>query len=190
MIYPQDFETRVEFDAIRRMLKDECLCRLGCERVDAMQFLTDYATIDTLLNEVVEFVRIMQVEDGFPSDFYYDVREPLMRIRIEGMYMTSDELFALRRSLDTIGRILSLLRKQSSDAAETDDKPLYPSLRALAGDVEAFPRIIRDIDSIIDKFGAVKDSASPALARIRGELARTSGSISRTLNSILRRVHL
>ena len=187
MIYPQDFETRVEFDAIRRMLKDECLCRLGCERVDAMQFLTDYATIDTRLNEVVEFVRIMQVEDGFPSDFYYDVREPLMRIRIEGMYMTSDELFALRRSLDTIGRILSLLRKQSGDAAETDDKPLYPSLRALAGDVEAFPRIIRDIDSIIDKFGAVKDSASPALARIRGELARTSGSISRTLNSILRR---
>ena len=187
MIYPQDFETRVEFDAIRRMLKDECLCRLGCERVDAMQFLTDYATIDTRLNEVVEFVRIMQVEDGFPSDFYYDVREPLLRIRIDGMYMTADELFALRRSLDTIGRILSLLRKQSGDAAETDDKPLYPSLRALAGDVEAFPRIIRDIDSIIDKFGAVKDSASPALARIRGELARTSGSISRTLNSILRR---
>ena len=187
MIYPQDFETRVEFDAIRRMLKDECLCRLGCERVDEMQFLTDYATIDTRLNEVVEFVRIMQVEDGFPSDFYYDVREPLLRIRIDGMYMTADELFALRRSLDTIGRILSLLRKQSGDAAETDDKPLYPSLRALAGDVEAFPRIIRDIDSIIDKFGAVKDSASPALARIRGELARTSGSISRTLNSILRR---
>ena len=187
MIYPQNFETRIEFDAVRRMLKDVCLCQLGRERVDDMQFLIDYDTIDTRLNEVVEFVRIMQVEDGFPSDFYFDVREPLQRIRIEGMYMTAEELFSLRRSLDTIGRILSLLRKQGGDVAEGDDNPLYPSLRALAGDVEAFPRIIRDIDSIIDKFGTVKDSASPTLTRIRSELSRTSGSISRTLNSILRR---
>ena len=187
MIYPQNFETRIEFDAIRRMLKDACLCQLGRERVEDMQFMTDFAAVDTRLNEVVEFVRIMQVEDGFPSDFYFDVREPLLRIRIEGMYMGAEELFALRRSLDTIGRILSLLRKQSGDSADCDDNPLYPSLRALAGDVEAFSRIIRDIDSIIDKFGTVKDSASPTLARIRSELSRTSGSISRTLNSILRR---
>ena len=187
MIYPQNFESRIEFDAIRRMLKEQCLCQLGRERVDDMQFMTDFTAVDTRLNEVVEFVRIMQVEDGFPSDFYFDVREPLQRIRIEGMYMGAEELFALRRSLDTIGRILSLLRKQGGDSADGDDNPLYPSLRALAGDVEAFPRIIRDIDIIIDKFGTVKDSASPTLARIRSELSRTSGSISRTLNSILRR---
>ena len=187
MIYPQDFETRIEFDAVRRMLKEECLCQLGRERVDDMQFMTDFTSIDTRLSEVVEFMRIMQVEEGFPSDFFFDVREPLLRIRIEGMYMGAEELFALRRSLDTIGRILSLLRKQGGDSASGEDNPLYPSLRTLAGDVEAFPRIIRDIDAIIDKFGTVKDSASPALARIRGELSRTSGSISRTLNSILRR---
>lgn len=187
MIYPQNFESRIEFDAIRRMLKEQCLCQLGRERVDDMQFMTDFTAVDTRLNEVVEFVRIMQVEDGFPSDFYFDVREPLQRIRIEGMYMGAEELFALRRSLDTIGRILSLLRKQGGDSADGDDNPLYPSLRALAGDVEAFPRIISDIDIIIDKFGTVKDSASPTLARIRSELSRTSGSISRTLNSILRR---
>lgn len=187
MIYPQNFETRIEFDAIRRMLKEQCLCPLGRECVDEMQFLTDYDAIDTRLNEVVEFMLMMQVEGNFPTDSYYDVREPLQRIRIEGMYMGAEELFSLRRSLDTIGRILSILHKQGGDSADGEDNPLYPSLRALAGEVEAFPAIIRGIDAIIDKFGAVKDSASPALARIRGELVRTSGSISRTLNSILRR---
>ena len=187
MIYPQNFETRIEFDAIRRMLKEQCLCQLGRERVDEMHFLTDYGAIETRLNEVVEFMLMMQVEGNFPTDSYYDVREPLQRIRIEGMYMGAEELFSLRRSLDTIGRILSILHKQGGDSADGEDNPLYPSLRALAGEVEAFPAIIRGIDAIIDKFGAVKDSASPALARIRGELVRTSGSISRTLNSILRR---
>lgn len=187
MLYPQDFESRIEFDAVRHMLKEECLCSLGRERVEAMQFMTDFAAVNTCLDEVVEFVRLMQVEESFPSDFFFDVREPLLRIRIEGMYMGAEELFALRRSLDTIGRILSILRKQSGDSADGEEKPLYPCLSALAGDVEAFPRIIRDIDSIIDKFGTVKDSASSTLARIRSELSRTSGSISRTLNSILRR---
>jgi DNA mismatch repair protein MutS2 len=115
------------------MLKEECLCPLGKERVDDMQFLTHFDTISRRLDEVVEFLQILRVEDGFPSDFYFDVREPLQRIRIEGMYMSADELFALRRSLDTIGRILSLLRKQSGNAADGDDSPLYPSLRALAG---------------------------------------------------------
>ena len=187
MVYPHNFESRIEFDAVRRLLKECCLSQLGRERVDEMSFMNDHKTVDTRLNEVVEFVRMMQIEDGFPGDFYYDVREPLQRIRIEGMYMVAEELFSLRRSLDTIGQILSILRKQNGDAADTEDSPLYPSLRSLAGDIEAFPRVIRDIDSIIDKFGTVKDNASPALARIRGELVRTSGSISKTLNTILRR---
>ena len=168
------------------MLQDACLCRLGKERVADMRFMTDYDAVNRRLDEVVEFVRMLQLEDGFPSDFYFDVREPLSRIRIEGMYMSADELFSLRRSLDTIGRILSVLRKQGEGNAD-EDTSLYPTLRELAGEIEAFPRIIRDIDSIIDKFGSVKDSASPALARIRGELVRTSSGISRTLNTILRK---
>ena len=187
MIYPQNFEKKIEFDAIRTMLKELCLCTLGRECVDDMSFLTDYAAIEGRLGETDEFVRLLRVEQNFPNDFYFDVREPLQRIRIPGMYMGEEELFALRRSLDTIGRMLSLLRRQSDDGGVDGAVSLYPRLRALAGDVEAFPQIIRAIDAIVDKFGHIKDSASPALAGIRSELVRTSNGISRTLNNILRR---
>ena len=186
MIYPQNFERKIEFDIIRTMLKERCLCEMGRERVDEMSFLTDFNAIGMRLSETEEFVRILQLEQNFPNDFFFDVREPLQRIRIPGMYMGEEELFSLRRSLDTIGRILSLLRRTSSDTAE-EEKSLYPNLRALAGDIEAFPSIIRGIDAIVDKFGHVKDSASPTLARIRSELVRTSNGISRTLNNILHR---
>lgn len=187
MIYPQNFEKKIEFDAIRTMLKELCLCTLGRECVDEMSFLTDYVAIEGRLGETDEFVRLLRVEQNFPNDFYFDVREPLQRIRIPGMYMGEEELFALRRSLDTIGRMLSLLRRQSEDGGVDDAVSLYPRLRALAGGVEAFPQIIRAIDAIVDKFGHVKDSASPTLAGIRSELVRTSNGISRTLNNILRR---
>ncbi len=184
MIYPHNFERKIEFDTVRAMLKDECLCEMGRERVDAMQFMTDYQTINVRLNETEEFVRMLQLEQNFPNDFYFDVRQPLHKIRIQGMYMSEEELFLLRRSLDTIGRILSLLHRQNDDET-SGSSSLYPHLNALAGDVEAFPQIIRAIDAIVDKFGHIKDSASPALARIRSELVRTSNGISRTLNSIL-----
>ena len=187
MIYPDNFENKIEFDAVRRMLKEYTLCRLGEERVDDMQFMTDFKAINLRLDEVVEFVRILQLEQTFPSDYYYDVREPLLRIRISGMYMGEEELFSLRRSLDTIGRMLSLLRKQGDGSESGEDNPLYPNLRRLAGDIDVLPSLLRAIDAIIDKFGKVKDSASPTLASLRSELSRTSGSISRTLNSILRR---
>ena len=187
MIYPWNFENKIEFDVVRSMLKEKCLCHIGRERVDDMVFMTDYNEISTRLTEVEELVRILQVEQNFPSDFYFDVREPLQRIRIAGMYMAADELFALRRSLDTIGKIVSLLNRKGDGSNAGEEAPLYPALCRRAGAVEVFPRIIRDIDSIIDKFGGVKDSASPTLAHIRSELVRTSGSISRTLNSILRR---
>ena len=48
-----------------------------------------------------------------------------------------------------------------------------------------FPAMIRRIDSILDKFGKIKDSASMTLASIRHELEKTQGSISRTLYTIL-----
>lgn len=187
MIYPQNFEKKIEFDAVRTMLKELCLCALGRECVDEMSLLTDFAAIEGRLGETDEFVRLLRVEQNFPNDFYFDVREPLQRIRIPGMYMGEEELFALRRSLDTIGRMLSLLRRQSDDGGVDGAVSLYPRLRALAGEVEAFPQIIRAIDAIVDKFGHIKDSASPALASIRSELVRTSNGISRTLNNILRR---
>lgn len=186
MIYPNNFENKIEFDAIRRMLKELSLSRLGEERVEAMLFMTDFKAINSRLDEVMEFVRILQIEQTFPNDYYYDVREPLQRIRIPGMFMGEEELFSLRRSLDTIGRMLNILRKQG-DSSTGDDNPLYPNLRRLAGDIDILPSLLKAIDGIIDKFGKVKDSASPALSAMRSELSRTAGSISRTLNNILRR---
>ena len=157
MIYPDNFENKIEFDAVRRMLKEYTLCRLGEERVDDMQFMTDFKAINLRLDEVVEFVRILQLEQNFPSDYYYDVREPLLRIRISGMYMGEEELFSLRRSLDTIGRMLSLLRKQGDGSESGEDNPLYPNLRRLAGDIDVLPSLLRAIDAIIDKFGYYYD---------------------------------
>lgn len=183
MIYPHNFEQKIGFDQIRQLLKDKCLSTLGEERVTEMAFSDQFDEVQEKLNQVTEFIRIIQEEDNFPAQYFFDVRPSLKRIRVEGMYLDEQEVFDLRRSLETIRDIVRFLHKNEEE--EEEDTP-YPSLKKLAGDIAVFPQLISKIDSILDKYGKIKDNASPGLSRIRRELSGTMSSISRSLNSILR----
>ena len=124
MIYPHNFEQKIGFDQIRQLLKGKCLSTLGEERVDEMTFSDNYDEINQRLEQVVEFVRITQEEEDFPAQYFFDVRPSLKRIRVEGMYMDEQELFDLRRSLETIRDIVRFLQ-QSDEEEETENSP-YP----------------------------------------------------------------
>lgn len=185
MIYPQNFEQKIGFDQIRQLLKDKCLSTLGEERVTDMVFSDRFNEVEERLDQVTEFVRILQEEDNFPAQYFFDVRPSLKRIRVEGMYLDEQELFDLRRSLETIRDIVRFLQKSENEEEEETTSP-YPCLKRLAGDITVFPQLIGKINGILSPYGKIKDNASAELARIRRELASTMGSISRSLNSILR----
>ena len=182
MIYPQNFEQKIGFDKIRELLRARCLSPLGQERVDAMAFSDVMTTIERRLDETEEFIRIIREEDDFPDQYFFDVRPSLRRIRVEGLYLDEQEVFDLRRSLETIHGIVRFLHWEEE---ETGDYP-YPALQALAGDVAVFPQLLGAIDRILDNYGKIKDSASAELLRIRREILSTTSGISRSLNAILR----
>lgn len=180
MIYPQNFEQKTGFDKVRRLISDKCLSPLGQERVAEMEFSADYSTVIERLEQTDEFVRILHGEQEFPAAFFFDVRYSLKRIRPEGTWLDEKELFDLKRSLQTINDIVRFFR-----SAE-DEEITYPALTVLAGDILVFPQLIGKIDSILDKFGKIKDNASPTLAQIRKDITSTMSGISRSLQSILR----
>lgn len=180
MIYPQNFEQKTGFDKIRRFIKEYCLSTLGEERVDEMNFSTDFATVKRLLLQTDEFIKILNGDEEFPSSYFFDTRYSLKRIKPDGTWLDERELFDLSRSLRTISDITRFLRH-----AEGEETP-YPALTELAGDIELFPRLVAKIDSIIDKYGKVKNNASSELQRIRAEMSSTMSGISKSLQSILR----
>lgn len=180
MIYPQNFEQKIGFDQIRSFIKERCLGSLGMDYTDRMQFSTDYDAIRKQLHCTWEFVHIVEMADDFPVDFFFDVRPSLRRVRIEGTFLEESELFDLRRSLDTIQAIVRFLRPGEEEEIR------YPYLYELSKEVEAFPQLVKRIDAILDKFGHIRDNASPELAHIRSSITSTLSSISRNLNAILR----
>lgn len=185
MIYPKTFESKLGFDEVRALLRGRCLSTLGKDMVDTMAFSDDPATINEWLAQVREFRRLQEEADDFPLSYFFDVRQAVARLRLEGTHLDEAELFDLRRSLDTICAIVAYLnRGEATDDGEVNHP--YPALHRLTDGVQTFPQLVQRIDQILDRFGRIKDTASPALADIRRELARTEGSISKTLYGILR----
>ena len=180
MTYPENFEQKIEFQKIRQYIIDQCLSTLGKERTENMSFSSSFDEIQRWLTQTEEFVRILQEEDAFPSDNFFDVRPMLKRMRIEGSWIEQQTLFELRRSLQTIHAIVAFLRRDDEKA------PRYPELQALTENVVVYPDMIKKIDGILDAFGQIRDNASKELADIRRQLTSTMGSISKTLNAILR----
>ena len=179
MIYPDNFEHKTGFDEIRQMLSDRCICPLGVQEVEQMQFMTDFGPIEKALDETMEFVRILTEGKSFPDQNYHDLREALTRIKVVGTMLDEAELLSLWRSLETISGIVEFLNKE-------DNQALYPNLTELAQSVAVFPTITQGIARILTKFGKLKDNASPELYRIRMDLTNTQFSISRILNGILK----
>ncbi len=178
MIYPETFEEKIGFKEIRTMLRGYCLSSLGKERVEEIHFSTDVAEINERMEQIREFRMLQGSGKSMPMQFFFDVREAVARLRIEGTHLEESELYDLQRSLTTINDIVVFIRNEE----ELD----LSALRRVTEDIVTFPDLIRRIGQILDKFGRIRDDASPELARIRKELARAEGSVSRTLWNILR----
>lgn len=175
MIYPKNFENKIGFHDIRALLKERCLSSLGKGKVDELAFSADAGMVNEWLLQVREFRKLQEEHDDFPMQYFFDMRESVARIRLAGTHLEEEEVWDLRRSLETIMHMVDFLQ---------GDMP-YPALQRQCEGVVTFPWLIRRADSILDKFGRIKDSASMTLASIRHELTKTEGSISRTLYTIL-----
>ncbi len=183
MIYPDNFEEKIGFNEIRTMLKGRCLSELGVECINKMEVLHEGDEIRERLEQVKEMRQILSEDDDFPVENFIDIRQALMRIRLEGTHLEELELFDLKRSLSTISDIVSFLKRGTDEDGE--EASPYPALLRLVDGVAVFPEIVERADAILNKYGRIKDNASPELARIRSEIESAKRGISHSLRTII-----
>lgn len=179
MIYPKNFESKVGFDTIRKVLEGHCMSTLGIFHCKNMCYSNRYDTVLRQLEETNEFLSIITTQAEFPLNDFHDVTPALNSIRALGSYMPTEELFRLRKSLGTIGAISTFFSRRD----EEGNTP-YPRLSELCSGIISFNHITKEIDIILDKFGNIKDNASPELYSIKKAIQATTASI----NGILRRI--
>jgi len=123
-------------------------------------------------------MRIVREFQNFPANHFFDLRLALKKIRIEGRYLDESELYELKLSLESVKAIVDFFKKQ--------DPQIFPLLKKKASKVQIFPYIYDRIDKIINKFGKIKDNASPELAATRKDIQNKQSGISKKLQAILK----
>ena len=182
MIYPENFEIKTGFDRIRNLLSERCISSMGLSLVSNISLLSGKESVIHELSKTFEFQQLLKLEDSFPSENYFNVTDCLNKIRIEGTFPEVQELFDLKRSLETVKAILSFFRKSEENR--------YPVLTSICGNLKQYPYVSDSIDRIIDKHGVIRDNASPRLKEIRNEHASKSSLVSKRLNAILKQAQI
>ena len=167
------------FDRIRKIISDRCSTEYAVERTAAETFSTNEKEIRRRLLLTDEMRLIVMFEESFPSNGYIDCVGFLQMLENSGANIDQTSLGKLRTMLET-------LRKVSMFFSNIKDG-VYPNLKRMVAQIALFPEVQQRIDSILDKFGNVKDTASDGLYDIRRQLKEKEGAVSKRINMILRK---
>lgn len=177
MIYPPQFEEKIGFSKIRDLLNQNCISELGEQWVSKLSFSTSFSSIELWLNQTEEMQRVLLGNLGLPTQDYFDLRPDLNQIRRPGSYLKIERFFDLKSSLKTIKEMLVLFEANQND---------FPQLYKLTENIEIDSLIIKQIDSILDEKGEVRDSASEKLFEIRSSIKTSNRQSEKSINESLR----
>lgn len=172
-------EAILGFDRVRKIISDRCSTEYATVRTSAEEFSTDPREIRRRLQLADEMRLIVMFEESFPSSGYIDCVGFLEVLANEGANIDLNSLGKLRTMLETLRRI-SLFFGNIKDG-------VYPNLKKMVSGIMLFPEVQQRIDSILDKFGNVKDTASDELYDIRRKLKEKEGAISKRISMILKK---
>ncbi len=178
MIYPDNFEQKIDFVRVREAVKGCCLGEVGRWLTDKMRFMPKAADVRNRLAEVSEFMQLLQSQVDFPTDYFFDLRPLFDKMRVEGSFAEAEEIFNLYRSLSTVKTITRFFAKE-------ENTERYPSLSAIAANVVVHTFVTDSIEHIMSRQGQIRDNASPELAAIRRELAEKQGAASKLIRRII-----
>jgi DNA mismatch repair protein MutS2 len=177
MIYPDNFEQKIGFDRTRRQVAGLCTTEGGREKLSLETFSTQSKEIERRLGLCDELRQIIVLEGGFPSGEFTDTDNIVQKARIEGSFLDVEDIRTLHRALVAVGEVTRFV------ASRTVGR--YPLIRELSEGIEAFPAIVARIEGLIDRFGKIRDNASPELSDIRRTIRSREGEVSKRMLRVL-----
>ena len=168
-------EAKLGFDKVRAAISDRCQTAYAAERVAKEEFCTDPGQIRLRLRSTDEMRLVVMFEDSFPTTGY--VEPNLKPLEKEGSCIDQLNMARLQTLLGTERKLVHFF--------DTVKDSVYPCLKDLSQRILIFPEISRRIDEILDRYGEIRDTASPELKEIRDRLKAAESSIARTAGKIL-----
>ena len=172
-------EAKIGFDKIRETISNRCQTEYATKRVAEEEFSSDEDIISERLAITDEMRLVVMFEDSFPTTGYIDALPFLEPLEKSGSCIDVP-------SLGKLSTLLEISRKLGYFFSSIKDG-VYPLLKKRVNKMASYPEIRRRIETILNKYGEIKDSASPELLHIRTELKNKEEAVSKRARAILKK---
>lgn len=166
----------LEFQTVLQAVSELCATDLGKEKSLRIKPFSDKDELLDVLEQTSEYLASFDNENTFPNHNFNDLREQIKFLAIEDSYLEAEILKEFSELSKTANTLIMFLKKFQE---------YYPKLFKRSESVEFTKEIIQKIESKIDKYAEVKDSASPELQIIRKQLKEIKGKINQSFQIAL-----
>ena len=170
----------LEFATVLEQLSEYCVTSLGNQKASEIEPFQDKETLLNALLLTNEYLSSFYNDNRIPNHGFDAITKELQLLRIENTYLETHSLKKIISISLTANEIVKFLNKFEE---------YYPNLNRFSKRVEVTTAIIEKIDSVVDRFGDVKDNASTLLQEIRQTINKLKGKINSSFSSALNQYH-
>ncbi|WP_282042666.1 endonuclease MutS2 [Winogradskyella flava] len=170
----------LEFFTVLEQISEHTITALGKKAVLTVLPIEVETQLIRELDYVHEYLSSFDNDNRIPNHGFEPISKELKLLKIENTYLEVQSLQKLVSISLAANSIVKFLEKF---------KDYYPKLQQYSQHIEITASIIEQVDAVVDRFGDIKDDASPELAVLRRDINKLKGKINSSFSSALTRYH-
>ena len=166
----------LEFNTILQTISDRCNTEIGMQKALEIVPFQDKELLLQALVQTSEYVSSFTNNNAIPNHGFENITNDIKFLGIEDSFLEVSTFRKMATLSETVN-VLLLFFKKFND--------YYPKLQEKAIQVEYTKIIIQKIDEVVDKYGVIKDNASPDLINIRRDMSSVRGKVNQSFGTAL-----
>ena len=166
----------LEFNTILQTISERCNTEMGKQKaLEIVPFKEKEFLMDSLV-QTSEYLSSFTNNNAIPNHGFDAITNELKFLAIEDSFL---EVGSFRKiaTLSETSNVLLLFLKKFQD--------YYPKLHEKSASIEVTKYIIQKIDEVVDKYGEVKDNASPDLLNVRRDMNVVRGKVNQSFGTAM-----
>ena len=176
MAIPKKTLEDLEFDIVVENVLTYCVTSHGKEKLNSLKPSIEFDQINFSLDLVSEYLSSLDNDNNFPNHFFESISKEIKIIQILNSQLEIDSFRKIKTVVELTILHIKFLKKFKS---------YYVNIYELTKDLDVVKEIVQEINSVIDKYGFIKDNATNDLLNIRNNINSTKSKIRQSFSSAL-----
>lgn len=161
----------LQFPTVLETVANHCNTDLGREKALAIAPIANREVLMAALRQTSEYVSSFQNNNALPNHGFESIDHELKFLAIENSFLETGSFRKILALSETTLQMLQFLKKFSD---------YYPELAKRGEQVEFNKDISKFIEAVLDKYGEVRDDASPVLIDLRRQMNQVRSKVNQS----------